>query len=82
MAKIKTFARIKPSESLYDDFECTRNRLYMRIPDGCGRETTIYNRTRAPIVNHEFKYSAVFNTQTSQEEVFNASAKSIIDGNC
>lgn len=80
MAKIRTFARIKPGENLYDDYETTRHRLYLRIPDSYGRDSTLYNRTRAPIVNHEFKYSQVFNTDVSQEEVFNISAKNIIDG--
>lgn len=80
MAKIRTFARIKPVESPYDDFETTRHRLYLRIPDSYGRDSTLYNRTRAPIVNHEFKYSQVFGAATSQEEVFNVSTKNIIDG--
>ena len=80
MAKIRTFARLKPAENLYDDYETTRNRLYLRIPDSYGRDSALYNRTRVPIVNHEFKYSQVFNTQSSQEEVFNVSAKNIIDG--
>lgn len=80
MAKIRTFARIKPAENLYDDYETTRNRLYLRIPDSYGRDSTLYNRTRAAIVNHEFKYSQVFNTNATQDDVFNIAAKNIIDG--
>lgn len=80
MAKIRTFARIKPAEDLYDDFDTTRNRLYLRIPDSYGRDSTLYNRTRIPIVNHEFKYSQVFPAKSSQEEVYDVAAKSIIDG--
>lgn len=81
MAKIRTFARIKPSDSQYDDYDCTRNKLYLRIPDSYSRDSTLYNRTRAPIVNHEFKYTQVFNTTTTQEEMYNSAAKNIIDGN-
>ncbi|KAF6028211.1 hypothetical protein EB796_013480 [Bugula neritina] len=80
MASIKTYARVKPADDLYDDYETTRNRLYLRIPDSYGRDSTLYNRTRAPIVNHEFKYSQVFGTSATQEEVFNISTKNIIDG--
>ena len=80
MAKIKTFARIKPAEDLYDDFDTTRNKLYLRIPDSYSRDSTLYNRTRAPIVNHEFKYSQIFTATASQQEVYDVAAKSIIDG--
>lgn len=80
MAKIRTFARIKPAEDLYDDFDTTRNRLYLRIPDSYSRDSTLYNRSRTPIVNHEFKYSQVFTAKSTQEEVFDATAKGIIDG--
>ncbi|XP_067928341.1 kinesin-1 heavy chain-like [Watersipora subatra] len=80
MAKIRTFARIKPSDNLYDDFDTTHNRLYLRIPDSYSRDSTLYNRTRAPIVNHEFKYAQVFSADSTQVEVFDHVAKSIIDG--
>lgn len=80
MAKIRTYARIKPSQDQYDDFDCTRNRIYMRIPDSYSRDSTLYNRTRTPIVNHEFKYTQVFGVDADQEDVYNNSAKSIIDG--
>lgn len=80
MAKIRTFARIKPSEDLYDDFDTTRNKLYMRIPDSYSRDTTLYNRSRAPIVNHEFKYTQVFGVHSTQTEIYDIAAKNILDG--
>lgn len=64
----------------YDDFECTRSKLYVRIPEHCGRDTTLYNKTRAPIVNHEFKFSHVLEASVSQDEVFEVTAKDIISG--
>ena len=67
---------------MYDDFDTTRNKLYLRIPDSYSRDSTLYNRTRAPIVNHEFKYSQIFKADSTQEEVFDVAAKGIIDGMC
>ena len=47
MSLIKTFARIRPSDKKYDDFEVTPNRIYVRVPEhDYATNTFLANRNR------------------------------------
>lgn len=80
MSSIKTFARVKPTDKPYDDFDTTLDRLYFRLSDGrenYGNQNK--SKSGSNTVNHEFKFNSVFNAHTTQEEVFEKSAKEIVE---
>ena len=80
MAHIKTYCRIKPSVKNHEDYDATSSTLYVRVPDHYSPVSWGVNVRPKAVVNHEFKFNGVFNTNASQEEVFNTAASSIVEG--
>ncbi len=83
MAHIKTYLRIKPSNNPYDDFENSQNTIYFRVPETLRADsaTSMGSRTKVGgTINHEFRFNQIFGQDASQEQVFDTSAKSIVDG--
>ncbi|XP_013389271.1 kinesin-like protein KIF16B isoform X2 [Lingula anatina] len=80
MPTIKTFARIKPCKNAYDDFDVTKDRVYLRTAQNRDYNTSpTKTRANTGTVNHEFKFDTVFSSSTVQEEVFETAAKDIVD---
>ena len=81
MAHIKTYLRIKPSASPYNDYESTSSTVYLRIPEAyqTGSSNAAF-KPKLGISNHEFHFNRVFNDTATQEEIYSVSAKSIVDG--
>lgn len=79
MPQIKTFCRIKPTEEYYPEFELSTAVLHLRVPELL-RDIGSQNRNQRNIVSHEFNFDYIFNSDASQEQVFDVAAKEIVEG--
>lgn len=83
MAHIKTFCRIKPSPRNYDDYDTTNTTLYVRVPEHFNPVSWgLRVQSKTSVVNHEFKFNGIFPERATQNEVFEAAAKNIVQGKC
>ena len=80
MAHIKTYCRIKPTKSSFTDYQVSPNTLHIQVPENLRESASDVNIRQRPGVNHQFKFTYVFNKDASQEEVFNKVAKDIVEG--
>lgn len=79
MPQIKTYCRIKPTETTFEDHELLDNRLFLRVPEVLKDFTSVRQSSRATI-NHEFNFDYIFKQDSTQEEVFDVSALEIVKG--
>ena len=79
MPQIKTFCRIKPTESTFEDHDLSDNRLFLRVPEVLKDFTSVRHGSRATI-NHEFSFDYIFKQEATQEEVFDVTALEIVKG--
>ena len=79
MPQIKTFCRVKPTKSTYEDHELTDGRLFLRVPEVLKDFTSARASSRTTI-NHDFKFDYIFKQETTQEEIFNVAAQEIVEG--
>ncbi|KAJ8298689.1 hypothetical protein KUTeg_022749 [Tegillarca granosa] len=79
MPQIKTFCRIKPTEEYYPEFELSTAVLHLRVPELL-RDIGSPNKNQRNIVSHEFNFDYIFNSDTTQEQVFDVAAKEIVEG--
>ncbi|XP_041365194.1 kinesin-like protein KIF6 [Gigantopelta aegis] len=79
MAHIRTYARLKPTAEPYDEYDISNNCLQIRVPEVYRDYGSSPGKVKSNIC-YDFKYDNVFNTDISQEDVFNAVAYDIIEG--
>lgn len=81
MSHIKTFARIKPAEELYEDYEIKGKKTFsLRVPEllrDCG---LVASKNRSSMISYDFHFDRMFNRGGSQEEVYTVAAKEIVTG--
>ena len=81
MSHIKTFARVKPAEELYDDYEIKGKKTFcLRVPEllrDCG---FVGSKNRPSTISYDFAFNRTFDPTGSQEEVYNVAAKDIVTG--
>ncbi len=78
MSHIRTFARIKPSKSLYEEYDITPTCLQVRTPEVL-RDYGSPGKIRAT-VKHEFYFSNLFDVGATQDDVFDGVARDLVDG--
>ncbi|XP_046328231.2 kinesin heavy chain-like isoform X1 [Haliotis rufescens] len=78
MTHIKTYARLKPSSALYDEYDVTPTTLQIRTPE-IFRDYGSPGKFRAT-VRHEYYFDRVFDVSDTQENVFDGVAREIING--
>ncbi|XP_067655828.1 kinesin heavy chain-like [Haliotis asinina] len=78
MTHIKTYARLKPSPSLYDEYDISPTTLQIRTPE-IFRDYGSPGKFRAT-VRHEYYFDRVFDVSDTQETVFDGVAREIING--
>ncbi|XP_064602782.1 uncharacterized protein LOC135468448 isoform X2 [Liolophura sinensis] len=77
MSSIKTYARIKPSLTQFEDVDVVDTDLFLRIPDTVQYYTS-FGKGRNKIT-HQFHFDHVFGEHANQEDVFNTVAIEIVD---
>lgn len=77
MAHIKTYCRIKPSSTAYQDLKVIDNNIVIRLSDISPDLTKVRPKSA---VNYQFLFGHVFIPTTSQTEIFETVASSIIQG--
>ena len=83
MSHIKTFARLKPGaqEELYDDFEIAAKKTFsLRVPELQRDYGLQSSKSRYPTISYDFRFDHVFDTASSQEEVYTLAARDIVSG--
>ncbi|KAL8591508.1 hypothetical protein ACOMHN_000523 [Nucella lapillus] len=81
MSHIKTFARLKPTEELYDDFEINGKKTFsLRVPELLRDYGTQGTQNCYPTISYDFQFDRVFDTSVSQEEVYTITSKDIVTG--
>ena len=80
MPQIKTYCRIKPTSSTFEDHDLTDNKLFLRVPEVLKDFSSVRQGSRHTI-NHEFNFDYIFKQEASQEEVFDVTALEIVKGN-
>ena len=83
MSHIKTFARIKPAEELYENYEIKGKKTFsLRVPEllrDCG---LLASKSRSSTISYDFQFDRMFDPAGSQEEVYTVAAKEIVTGSC
>ena len=79
MPQIKTYCRIKPTASTFEDHDLTENKLFLRVPEVLKDFSSVRQGSRATI-NHEFNFDYIFKQDATQEEVFDVTALEIVKG--
>lgn len=79
MSSIKTYARIKPSLTQFEDVDVVDTDLFLRIPDTVQYYTSLGKGRNK--ITHQFHFDHVFGEHANQEDVFNTVAVEIVDGN-
>lgn len=81
MSHIKTFARLKPADELYDDFDIkSRKVLSLRVPELVRDYGAVASKNRSSTISYDFQYDRVLDTKVNQDEVYNVAAKEIVSG--
>ena len=79
MPQIKTYCRIKPTESTYEDHELSDDLLFLRVPEVLKDFSSTRTGSRSTI-NHEFHFDYIFKQTCTQEEIFDKTAVEIVKG--
>ena len=81
MAHIKTYLRVKPTRRRYEDFDCTNDKFYIRVPEQFREQSLISLRSKSSgTMNQEFQFKQVFDSEAEQKEVYDCVAKDIVQG--
>lgn len=75
MAKILIYARIRPTDHSYEGIQTLKHHVHITM--GNEDPQAKFSKTQGP--RHQFKFCRVFEQNASQEEVFDAIAKNMID---
>lgn len=75
MAKILIYARIRPTDHSYEGIQTSNHHVHITM--GNEDPQAKFSKTQGP--RHQFKFCRVFEQNASQEEVFDAIAKNMID---
>ncbi|XP_070560392.1 uncharacterized protein [Ptychodera flava] len=78
MAHILTYCRIRPTTTFSQCFDWDASKVYIRIPEVTPSGRTSVDKKKT--VDHEFGFGSLFGPHTSQDEVFDSVAKSIVNG--
>ncbi|KAK7491439.1 hypothetical protein BaRGS_00017268 [Batillaria attramentaria] len=81
MSHIKTYARLKPTEDLYEDYEIQGKKVFsIRVPEFVRDYGASPSKNRTPTISYDFKFERVFDTSVGQEQVYNIAAQEIVTG--
>jgi hypothetical protein len=81
MSHIKTYARIKPAQELYSEFEIhNKKKLSLRVPELLSHYGLVSSKNRSGTICYDFQFDRIFDDLCTQEEIFNVTAKDIVTG--
>ncbi|XP_076451124.1 uncharacterized protein LOC143287006 [Babylonia areolata] len=81
MSHIKTFARLKPAQELYEDYEIGGKKTFsLRVPELLRDYGLQPANGRYPTISYDFQFDRVFDDAAGQEEVYNVAARDIVTG--
>ena len=64
---------------MFEDYKCSGKFLRLCLPENLRENTGLPGRSSTQ-GNHEFKFTGIFNKNTSQKDIFETAAKGIVEG--
>ena len=82
MPNIKTFCRIRPTKTEYENHEVANNKLLLTVPEVIKDFGSTAQKGSRSMINHEFNFDHIFLRDATQQDVFDIVALDIVNGWC